>query len=134
MNPVSTVQVQAGTECVETESANRVLADYYRCPVNSVRFRATGQSERQPGCFRLGPDAICYGRLSSGGTASSPLGDLDDAFDHIRAESNGVGLPFDVQEVIENLRREPYTAHFHSDLQLGRLKKVVGLRWDLRWT
>ena len=110
MNPISTAPIKVGTE-----STNRVLADYYRCPLSPVRFRTTGQSERQPGYFRLGADAICYGRLSSGGTARSPLGDLHDALDHIAVESHGIELPFDLDEVIENLRHERYTAHFREE-------------------
>ena len=112
-----------GTRQVGTDSPNRVLADYYRCPVSSVRFRATGQSDGQPGFFRLGSDAICYGRLSSGGTARSPLGDLHDALAYAEVKSNEIQLPFDVEEVIENLRRERYTAHFREEGQV--LNKIL---------
>jgi len=97
-----------------TDSADHVLTEYYRCPLSSVRFRTTDQSKRQPGYFLLGADTICYGRLSCGGTARSPLGDLDDALDHTGVESHRIELPFDVEEVIENLRRERYAAHFRE--------------------
>jgi hypothetical protein len=40
---------------------------------------------------------------------------LDDAFEHIGVESHGIELPFDVEEVIENLRRERYAAHFREE-------------------
>jgi hypothetical protein len=39
---------------------------------------------------------------------------LDDALDHIGVESHRIELPFDVEEVIENLRRERYTAHYRE--------------------
>jgi hypothetical protein len=122
MNPLSTAQAQAGTEPAETESANRILADYYRCPLGPVQFRVKGQLERRRGYFRLGPDAVCYGRLSCGDTASSPLGDLPDALKSAEVESHGIQLSFDVGEAIDNLRRERYTAHFRDE---GRLLNAI---------
>ena len=109
------MQIQVGTEPAETESANRILADYYRCPLGPVQFRVRGQLERRRGYFRLGPDTVCYGRLSCGDTASSPLGDLPDALKGAEVESHGIQLSFDVGEAIDNLRRERYTAHFREE-------------------
>ena len=104
-----------GTELVGTESASRVLTEYYCCPTRPVRFHSPGEPAGQPGYFRLGLDTICYGRLSCGGTARSPVGVLEDALDHIGVGPDGIDLPFDVEEVIENLRRERYTAHFREE-------------------
>jgi hypothetical protein len=118
MNPISPAQAKVGTKPVGAKSPDRVLADYYRCPLSLVRLQATGNSDGQPGYFRLGPDAICYGRLSCGYTAKNSLEDLDDALAHAGVESRGINLPFDVEEVIENLRRERYTAHFREEGQV----------------
>ena len=102
--------VQAGAD-----SESRVLDEYYRCPPSPIGFQSPNHSDGPPGYFRLGPDAICYGRLSSGSTAKSPIGVLKDALEHIVVESDGITLPFKVEEVIENLRRERYTAHFRQE-------------------
>jgi hypothetical protein len=99
----------------EADSASVVLSNYYRCLNDLVRFRAAGQSAKDPGYFRLGPDTICYGRLFSGDVAKSPTGDLDDIMGYVRAEMLGIQLPFDAGEVVENLRRERYTAHFRQE-------------------
>ena len=77
-------------------------------------FVLRGEKEGPPGYFRLGPDTICYGQLSHGHTARSPVGNLHDALQDAHINSQGIELPFDVAEVIENLRRERYTAHFRK--------------------
>lgn len=106
----------------ETDSANRLLADYYRCPVNRVGFLAVSPSTQRPGYFRLGPDTICYGRLSSGDAARSPVGNLHDALEHVGVEGQRINLPFDAGEAADNLRRERYTAHFRQE---GRVLNEV---------
>src|SRR5271166_6350518 len=68
-------------------SANLLLAEHYRCPLDLWPFLAAGSSAKRPGYFRLGPDIICYGRLSCGDTDKSPDGDLDDALEHVRMEA-----------------------------------------------
>ncbi len=100
---------------VETDSASRVLDEYYRCPDRPVGLRSPSHSDGPPGYFRLGPDTICYGRLSCGSTAKSPVGVLEDALDYAEFEPGRIDLPFSVDEVVENLRRERYTAHFRDE-------------------
>ncbi|MGH9433962.1 MAG: DUF354 domain-containing protein, partial [Terriglobia bacterium] len=107
--------VNAWQDGHQSKSAGLVLADYYRCPVNLLRFAEARPTSRYPGYFRLGQDTICYGRLSSGGAAKSPGGDLDDALESVRIEAPGLYVPFDANEVIENLRRERYVAHFREE-------------------
>ena len=101
-----------------SDSVNQLLADYYRCPIDQVPFRAVGQSAEPPGYFRLGPDTICYGRLSAGSAARSPAGKLYDAFDNVGLDAQGIALPFDAGIVVENLHRERYTAHFREEGQV----------------
>jgi len=100
----------------EADFASFLLAEYYRCPEDLlVPFLVTEPSAKHPGYFRLGPDIICYGRLSYGDTAKVPVGHLEDALEHVRMDRQGVQLPFDAGEVVENLRRERYTAHFRQE-------------------
>ena len=100
---------------VATDSESRVLDEYYRCPSSPVGFQSAGPSYGPPGYFRLGPDAICYGRLSCGSTAKTPVGVLEDALEYTELGPGRVDLPFRMDEVIENLRRERYTAHFREE-------------------
>jgi len=99
-------------------NVNSLLTDYYRCPVDSIHIAHADEAGRPPGYFRLGPALTCYGRLTSGDAAKSPGSKLPDALDHVQMDPPGIRLPFDVEEVVENLRRERYAAHFREE---GRL-------------
>jgi len=100
---------------VARKFADEVLADYYRCPANPLPSLAARQQEGPPGYFRLGAEVLCYGRLASGDAAKDPQGDLPDALQDARISSAAIELPFDAEEVIENLRRERYAAHFREE-------------------
>ncbi|MGO8787159.1 MAG: hypothetical protein ACLQVL_07220 [Terriglobia bacterium] len=97
------------------KAANQVLADYYRCPPNLLQFLAVPQSVHRRGFFQFGKDILCYGRLSHTDAAGNPDGELVDVLDQVEVETAGVRLPFDASEVIENLRRERYSAHFREE-------------------
>ena len=100
----------------EADSTNLLLTKYYRCPVDLLTpFLPVRPAAKHPGYFRLGPDIICYGRLSSGDPAKGPDGDLEDVLERVKMEARGIQLPFDAGEVVENLRRERYTAHFRQE-------------------
>jgi hypothetical protein len=99
----------------ESDPTNLLLAAYYRCSTNQVPFRPAGHLAQSPGYFRLGPDTICYGELSSGRAARSPAGQLFDALDSVALDAQGITLPFDAGNLVENLCRERYTAHFRQE-------------------
>ena len=97
------------------KTADQVLADYYRCPPNLLQFLPVPKSMKRRGFFHFGQDNLCYGRLSHTDAPGEPEGKLDDALEHVNVEATGVRLPFDASEVIENLRRERYSAHFREE-------------------
>ena len=109
-------RVEGGLNGRVASSANSLLADYYRCPSALLPpFLLAGPPAQDPGYFRLGPDIVCYGPISWGDSAKHPVGNLEDALDHVRLGCDGIELPFDAGEVVENLRRERYTAHFRQE-------------------
>ena len=87
---------------------NKQFLEYFRCPTNYVDFHLQGQLLPQPGFFRVGPDLTCYGRVSAGETRRDSSGPLDDVFTGVGVENNACVLPFDLDEVVENLRFERY--------------------------
>jgi len=87
---------------------NNQFLEYFRCPANYVDFRLRGQPMADSGFFRVGPDLTCYGRLSDAHTSRDSSGPLEDVLSAIRVERNTCVLPFDLDEVIENLRFERY--------------------------
>ncbi len=108
---------QSGLKQAAVEPAVPEWADYYRCPSNGAQIAATSHSERPPGFFRMGPDIICYGQLYSGDASKTADGDLADALAYVRTDACALELPFHVDEVIENLRCERYTAKLRNEGQ-----------------
>src|SRR5258708_20680495 len=87
---------------------NNQFLEYFRCPANYVDFRLRGQPMPDSGFFRVGPDLTCYGRLSGAHTSRDSSGRLEDVLSAVRVERNTSVLPFDLDEVVENLRFERY--------------------------
>src|SRR5256885_14245967 len=82
------------------------IIQYFRCPERYVHVAATGQFSAQSGYFRFGGDALCYGQCGGATPSNSPEGDLYDALNGARIDDGTVLLPFDLQQVVENLRLE----------------------------
>jgi hypothetical protein len=97
------------------DSATQVLVDYYRCPKEFLRFLPPGKTFKRRGYFRLGADTPCYGRLSFANAAVDLDHELEDALPHVEVVGADVRLPFDAIEIVENLRRERYSAHFREE-------------------
>src|SRR6266404_2853398 len=87
---------------------NKQFLEYFRCPANYVDFRLSGELASDPGFFRIGRDLTCYGRVSAGQTSSDSSAALDDVLSAIHIENNSCILPFDPDELVENLRFERY--------------------------
>lgn len=86
----------------------RILSDYYRVPdalLSNVTVRAFSN---ESGFFRFGADATCYGRCASGVSKQIESTKQYDALGHVQIHLAGVQLPFDPDEIVENLRRERY--------------------------
>jgi hypothetical protein len=87
---------------------NKQFLEYFRCPAIYVDLRLKGQLLPEPGFFRVGSDLTLFGRVSAGQTRRDSSGPLDDVSSALRVEQNACILPFDLDEVVENLRRERY--------------------------
>ena len=87
---------------------NRQFLEYYRCPEDRARFRLEGELLPQPGFFRVGPDLTCYGRTTRGKTQQEATETLADVLAGVRVERGACTLPFNLDEVVENLRMERY--------------------------
>jgi hypothetical protein len=87
---------------------SRVLMERYRCPEEFLRFVQSGELSREAGYFRFGPNVICYGRSSLGNLQPQLSSLLPDAVEHSVVDDGTLRLPFDPDEVIDNLRLERY--------------------------
>ena len=87
---------------------NRAIVDYYRCPEDVVEFKLAERLTADPGFFRFGAETICYGNSSAGVRSKQVIGTLYDALNDAKADRGTVHLPFDPDEIVENLRYERY--------------------------
>jgi hypothetical protein len=93
---------------------NAAFLEYYRCPDTHAHFALSGELSAEAGHFRWGPDTVCYGRTVSGFRANHPDSNLYDVGGDVHLDNSSVILPFDAVEIIENLHRERYSAHFRE--------------------
>jgi hypothetical protein len=85
----------------------QTFIDYFRCPARFGDFRLRGEQRGAEGFFRLGPQAICYGRLPSG-ISDGSIQHAEDVADLTGIADRTCYLPFDPDEVVSNLRLERY--------------------------
>jgi hypothetical protein len=86
----------------------QAVLNRYRCPGEFLNFRLSEELSSDSGYFQFGPGTTCYGRLSNG-TQQAPLGDsLFDTLSCVSLDGTQIVLPFDPNEVIDNLRLERY--------------------------
>ena len=84
------------------------LDQYFRCADLSLDGVTTGVLSVDPGFFRFGPNTICYGRSAAGFLSQRADQPLYDVFDDTSIDGSTVHLPFDLGEIVENLRAERY--------------------------
>lgn len=87
---------------------NPALRDRYRYFKEFLDIVFQESSSSHAGYFRFGPNAICYGRSCSRTTLSKPEAPLDDVITLVTVENNELRLPFNLNEIIDNLRLERY--------------------------
>ena len=82
------------------------ITDYFRCD-DIPYFGQSGTAHPANGFFRFGSEIVCYGQ-STGKTRSNATGHLYDASLDVQSDGSGLLLPFDLTQVIDNLRYEAY--------------------------
>ena len=86
---------------------NSSFLDYYRCPEEFARFGLFRPLGDSAGFFRFGKGITCFGRcgLRAGNVSADSAPDATPLLD---VRGNEIRLPFDADEIAENLRREQY--------------------------
>jgi hypothetical protein len=93
---------------------NNSFIDYFKCPDRYGHVAVAENLSAHSGYFSFGPGSVCYGRLS--GTRNGfQSGVLRDVVSNVTAERGIVTLPFEMQEVVENLQREQYPSSARKD-------------------
>jgi hypothetical protein len=83
--------------------------DYFRCPEEFARIGVARELGQAPGFFRFGNQITCFGR-SAALASVSPTGDFPDVLPLLETSGNEIILPFDADEILENLHKEKYVA------------------------
>src|SRR5580704_9340288 len=88
--------------------ATRVVNDYYKCPARFIDIESPPSCPPARGFFEFGAGVTCYGHLSSGPVIQRPLDKLYDCSPDVVLTDGTVSLPFDLSEIVDNLRNERY--------------------------
>jgi hypothetical protein len=103
------------------------LTEYFRCPEDSIRVAPRGALSADSGYFRFGDEAICYGKYSGRTPSASPKDDLFDGLGDTLTRNGITSLPFDLDEVLSNLRYEQYAKDWHNEQAQSALATIYYL-------
>jgi hypothetical protein len=103
---------------------NNCFIQFYRCPDRYGRLALKGSLSETSGYFRFGRDVICYGQCSSRNLSDSPADALYDASPDVGIEGAMTCLPFDLQQVVDNLRCERYTDNWRDGNSVSAVAKM----------
>lgn len=92
----------------------RSILEYFRIPEDLLGEVFGGKSTNGSGFFFFGPDNLCFGSSSAGVASNHEGAKSYDAFKHAKFEKSGIHLPFDPDQVIENIRLERYVKSLAS--------------------
>jgi hypothetical protein len=94
---------------------NQAFRDYFRCPDSAADFRLGGELQKESGFFRFGEDVDCYGQSCIRQPAPTYRERLDDVSFAANIDRQHVILPFDPDQVSQNLRFEAYTGQMQPE-------------------
>jgi hypothetical protein len=97
---------------------NDPFLDYFKCPERYARLSLRGPLSGARRFFHFGPGNVCYGRLCEAQNGSD-AGTMCDVLQEVKAEEGTVNLPFDVKEVVDNLRCERYPSPARNEKSIA---------------
>ena len=105
---------------------NEYVTRYYRCPERHIKFNLAGPLSQEIGYFRFGNEGLCYGQLDRDTPSPTPNEKVCDVIGHATTENGITYLPFDVTQVVDNLRLELYANHSrHDESPLGSVLNEI---------
>jgi hypothetical protein len=100
----------------------KAFLEYFKCPEGLFDLQLADHLSQDAGYFCCGPETVCYGHATTGKRSPRASDSLDDVSGFIRRQGSAIVLPFDLTEVVENLQRERYAAHFRDN---GRMVNTL---------
>jgi hypothetical protein len=86
---------------------NEFFLDYFKCPDHYARLALKGPVSGPARYFRFGERGVGYGRLA-GAETRADSGTMPDVAQEVTVDGTTVSVPFDIKEVVDNLRCELY--------------------------
>ncbi len=96
------------------------VGNHFRCPKEFLDFRVSGPLSANSGFFRFGSEAICYGRRVRESSQPRSSSSFRDLLPQVSTRKSRLVLPFDPNEIIDNLRLERYPC-----TQMGKSEKAL---------
>jgi glycosyltransferase involved in cell wall biosynthesis len=106
---------------------NSSLVQYYRCPEDYAQLHLSGPLSQEDGYFDFGTGTTCYGKCAGRTPARSPAATLPDVLLDTFIDGSSVHLPFDLNQVVENLRNESYCQEVASSAETNLLARAYYL-------
>ena len=97
----------------------RAFLDYYRCPADKVPIGTQSQLSAQEGYFTFG-GTVGFGRIGGGRPATHAADPLTDLAASVTVTDGRHCLPFDISDVVTNLREERYQQNGYNWLRSTR--------------
>lgn len=104
---------------------NAAFFDYFKCPDRVGLFETDGELTSEEGYFRFG-GAVCYGRHRAAATGNGE--GVPDLFHSTLQKRGRPRLPFDLNEIVRNLRQERYqqhSPHYLERMTAGRIVRDI---------
>ena len=105
----------------------QAVQDRYRCPDGFFDFGLSGELSSGSGFFQFGPETTCYGRFRNSQQAQ-PSSPQRDVLSGVSCDAGQLILPFDPNEVIDNLRLERYASGQFGDYESALKSAYYWLR------
>lgn len=116
---LSAFEACSGIQVLPSEA----VIDRYRCPQDLVTIASSEPPSSREGFFRFGQHGICYGRSRSTVLSARPESLFHDVSTEVAIENTKLLLPFNLKEVIDNLRLERYKNGEASESRLFQFCK-----------
>ena len=113
-------QTLSQTLAKDESALAQAVRNRYRCPVEFLNFRLGEELSQDSGYFQFGPGTTCYGRSFKGSHQAQPSSPLCDTLPSVLFDGTRLVLPFNPNEVIDNLRLERYPS-----VQLGGYESAL---------
>jgi hypothetical protein len=94
--------------------------DYWRCSEEYAKFGIAPELGQTPRFFRFGDKITGFGRIALQ-PGHHPHGHRPDVFPLVQVRGREITLPFDTNEILDNLRRERYVAKRYGSSFTGKL-------------